>query len=199
MVWTRDLRPAGFPRVFGRDFFLAGYRIFTRLRDESGRNLRGLKIIRSETDQRGMVWSGNLLTRYHYRLIRLQIEEQGSATRVLTTLPDGRPTMDIIFDDTVESPPLPSGSPFHDWRDARRFAGPMPFTFSPEKDGSFIVIEGSRRNWTPAPVHVKNWKIGIFDDTPLKGTAPILANAFTVKNVTYRWQRGRIVKPGTRP
>jgi hypothetical protein len=42
LVWTRRLRPAGFPEFLGKDFFLAGYRIFTRLRDESGRRLRGL-------------------------------------------------------------------------------------------------------------------------------------------------------------
>ena len=61
LVWTRDLRPAGFPAFVGQDFFLAGYRVFTRLRDASGRRLRGLKILRSETDKRRMVWAGNLL------------------------------------------------------------------------------------------------------------------------------------------
>jgi hypothetical protein len=62
MVWTREMRPAGFPRWMGRDFFLAGYRVFTRMRDPSGRNLRGLRILRSETDKRGMVFFGNLMT-----------------------------------------------------------------------------------------------------------------------------------------
>ena len=42
LVWTRQLRPAGFPAFLGHDFFLAGYRIFTRLQDETGRRLRGL-------------------------------------------------------------------------------------------------------------------------------------------------------------
>ena len=32
LVWTHGLRPAGFPEFLGQDFFLAGYRIFTRLR-----------------------------------------------------------------------------------------------------------------------------------------------------------------------
>ncbi len=61
LVWTRKLRPAGFGEFLGRDFFLSGTRIFTRLVDESGRRLRGLKIIRSETDKRTMVWAGTLL------------------------------------------------------------------------------------------------------------------------------------------
>ena len=34
LVWTKGLRPAAFPAILGQDFFLAGYRIFTRLRDE---------------------------------------------------------------------------------------------------------------------------------------------------------------------
>src|SRR6267378_2943496 len=54
LVWTRRLRPAGFPAFLGQDFFLAGYRVFTRLRGESGRRLRGLNILRSETDQSRM-------------------------------------------------------------------------------------------------------------------------------------------------
>jgi hypothetical protein len=65
LVWTRSLRPAIFPKLLGRDFFLSGYRIFTRLQDDDGRRLRVLKIIRSETDKSGMVVLGNLMTGYH--------------------------------------------------------------------------------------------------------------------------------------
>src|SRR5204863_898587 len=50
MVWTKSLRPAGFPAFLGQDFLLAGYRIFTRLKDGE-RRLRGLQILRSETDR----------------------------------------------------------------------------------------------------------------------------------------------------
>ena len=62
MVWTKGLRPAGFPKFLGQDFLLAGYRIFTRLREQSGHRIRGLKIIRSETDKWRMVWAGKILT-----------------------------------------------------------------------------------------------------------------------------------------
>src|SRR5262245_30818295 len=88
LVWTKKLRPAGFPALLGRDFFLAGYRVFTRLRDDSGRRLRGLKILRSETDKRSMVWAGNFLTRYHYRHVRVAIREAGAETHVQTSLGD---------------------------------------------------------------------------------------------------------------
>jgi len=196
MVWTRKLRPAGFPEVFGRDFFLAGTRIFTRLEDETGRRLRGLKIIRSETDQRSMVWSGNLMTKYNYRLVRVEIEEGTEGTRIVTTLPGGGVTLDLRFDASNPEPGLPEGSPFPDWRTARQFAGPMPFTFSPESDGSFVVIEGSRGSWKPRPVEVKSWEVGLFDESPLRGVTAILANAFMVEGVDYRWGSGRIVNPG---
>lgn len=196
LVWTKSLRPAGFPAFLGQDFFLAGYRIFTRLRDETGRRLRGLKIIRSETDQWRMVRVGNIFTEYRYRLVNVNIERVGTDTTIRTELPDGTLTMRVTFDAETEAATLPAGSPFADWHAARRFAGPMPFTFSPIGDGSFVVIEGSRRDWVPRPVTVKSWQVGLFDEAPLRGTAPILANAFAVENVAYRWKRGRIVRPG---
>ncbi len=196
LVWTRRLRPAGFPAFLGQDFFLAGYRVFARLRDESGRRLRGLKILRSETDQRRMVWSGNLLTKYHYRHVQVRQSDEGSITRVEISLPSGEHTLRISFDTSDRDAALPAGSPFPDWRTARQFAGPMPFTFSPEKDGKFVVIKGTRADWTPRPVAVKEWEVGLFEESPLRGTPPILANAFAVEGIAYRWERGRIVRPG---
>jgi hypothetical protein len=195
MVWTRKLRPAEFPVFLGRDFFLAGYRIFTRFHDDSGRRLRGLKIMRSETDKRSMVWLGNLLTAYNYRRVNVQIHESGPETRVATFLPDETRTLDITFDASSESAGLPVGSPFKDWQIARRFAGPMPFTFNTEEDGTVVVIEGRRQDWLPRPILVKKWEVGLFDSDPFRGTRPILANAFAVEAVSYRWEKGRIVRP----
>ena len=42
MVQTEDLRPKGFPKILGNDFFLIGYRVFVRYKNEAGKNLRGL-------------------------------------------------------------------------------------------------------------------------------------------------------------
>ena len=114
----------------------------------------------------------------------------------MTSLSDASPTLDVTFESSSEPIALPEGSPFGDWHTARLFAGPMPFTFSAEEDGRFVVIEGSRQDWVPRPVHVKNWHVSLFDEAPLRGTKPILANAFSVEGVTYRWKRGRIVQPG---
>jgi len=196
LVWTKDLRPAGFPKWLGRDFFLAGFRVFVRMRDEKGRRLRGLKILRSETDRAGMVVSGNLLTHYNYRLADVKLEECDGVIRVRTFSRDGTPSLDIEVDaaSVPECPPV--GSPFPDWRTARQFAGPMPFTFDDNGDGRFVVIEGKRSEWTPRPVTVKSWKVAMFDEEPFSGITPVLANAFMVEGVPYRWERGRLVTPG---
>ena len=196
LVWTRELRPAGFPAGLGQDFFLAGYRIFTRMTDDSGRRLRGLKILASETDRRRMVWLGNRMTGYEYRRVKVDIGSRGTSTRIHTTRNDGTTSLDLTFDDRGGDIALPDGSPFPDWRAARRFAGPMPFTFSPRADGSFVVIEGNRADWKPRPVELESWQVGIFDESPLKGIAALPANAFAVDNIPYRWERGRIVTPG---
>lgn len=55
LVQTERLRPVGMPSVFGRDFFLSGYRIFTRFRLPNGKILRGLQILRSDADSDFMV------------------------------------------------------------------------------------------------------------------------------------------------
>src|SRR4051812_18629110 len=66
MVQTKDLRPKGFPKFLGRDFILAGYRVFVRYRNSRGRNLRGLYILQSRTDSPLMTFGGNLFTHYNY-------------------------------------------------------------------------------------------------------------------------------------
>lgn len=190
LVWTSALRPAGFPQMLGQDFFLAGYRIFTRLRDDSGRRLRGLKIIRTETDKRRMVFLGNLMTDYKYSHVNVKIETQGASTHLETSLASGASTLKLSFSEDSEEAGLPVGSPFPDWRTARRFAGPMPFTFSPQADGSFVVIEGSRQAWLPKPLRIAEFQVSLLEEGSLRGVTPILANAFIVKDVAYHWEKG---------
>jgi hypothetical protein len=196
LVWTRGLRPVFMPHFCGQDFFLAGYRVFTRLRDQDGRSLRGLKIIRSETDKARMVWSGNLLTHYNYRRVDVDEQRDGARWRVRTRRPDGEQTLDLSLDLAAEVAAPPPGSPFTDLHAARRFAGPMPFTFDDEGGGRFVVIEGRRREWVPRPIVVERSEVALFDEDPFRGTTPVLANAFTVESVPYRWERGRLVTPG---
>ncbi len=196
LVWTRHLRPAGLPECLGRDFFLAGYRIFTRLRDESGRRLRGLRILRSETDRLSMVWSGNFFTRYNYRHVDVRFSEDGPVSTVEISRGNGIRSLRLRYEAHDPQANLPAGSPFPDWHTARLFAGPMPFTFSERPDGSFVVIRGTRAEWTPRPVTVHECDVAFFLEPPLRGIPPTLANAFAVENIAYRWERGQIVRPG---
>ena len=59
--------------------------------------------------------------------------------------------------DTANRPaPLPESSPFPDLKTARRFAGPLPFTFDYEpQTHSIVKIEGVHENWDPQPVAVE--------------------------------------------
>ena len=134
------------------------------------------------------------MTGYNYRHASVQIDEIDLQTRVLTHH-QGKPSLDVTFEEIDETAQLPTGSPFPDWRTARQFAGPMPFTFSPEGDGTFVVIEGSRGSWVPRPVAVKEWQVGLFQEASFIGVEPTLANAFSVKTVDYRWSSGRVVRP----
>src|SRR5687768_17968310 len=54
LVQTKNLRPKGFPAFMGNDFFLIGFRIFVRYTDSRGKSLRGLYILKSETNKKKM-------------------------------------------------------------------------------------------------------------------------------------------------
>ena len=67
MVRTKPLHPAFLPSALGVDFFLTGYRLFTRFARKP--SLRGLRILRSDTDRLLMTVGGNLLAG-PYRWVR---------------------------------------------------------------------------------------------------------------------------------
>src|SRR5262249_21707572 len=148
---TRSLRPAGLPRGCGQDFFLAGYRIFARFRPDRGRTCRGLRILRSDADRRAMVAGGNLLTHYNYHRCDAVIARSSNHLHVAIHARDSIGSLDVTARLTDAS--LPIGSPFATLRDARRFAGPLPFTFDYEPEtGSIIAIRATRTAWRPQPV-----------------------------------------------
>ena len=187
MVQTRALRPAGFPAWLGRDFFLAGYRVFVRFRTPAGKRLRGLYILKSETDRRLMALVGNAFTHYHYRHTDIAQTRAADRLRVVSRQSD----FAVEYDLGDPAPALPAGSPFADWAQARRFAGPLPFTFSWLPDvQKVLVIEGQRENWTPQPVRVVAQHFGQLP--ALVGPGAVLASAFTVENIPYRWREGRL-------
>ncbi len=211
MVQTRGLRPARLPRLFGRDFFLVGTRVFVRFTTRAGRTLRGLYILRSQTDSREMLCLGDVFTRYRYEPIDVDVHRTPAQIAVrsgdFTVVVDIRPRSDDVSsssaapaaaaaddhgapgDDVAGAPALPAGSPFSTWEDARRFAGPMPHTFSVLDPGHVLVVEGVRQNWRPRPVRVVEQRVPFFAESALE--APVLASAFLVEDVPYHWSAGR--------
>ena len=189
LVQTESLRPAGLPRAVGQDFFLAGYRVFTRFRTPEGRVLRGLRILRSDTDRTRMMVGGNLLTHYNYHRCEATLDASGARLRVAVRTPDRTGDLDVTAD--LSDAALPDGSPFPSPRHARRFAGPMPFTFDYEQEThAIVVIKANRTNWSPTPVRVDVGHISFFDQPVFATCTPVLAAAFHVPDVDYRWERG---------
>ncbi|KGE14464.1 DUF2071 domain-containing protein [Sphingobacterium deserti] len=186
MVQTRGLRPKGFPRFFGNDFFLIGYRIFVRYTNNDRKRLRGLYIIKSETDTYKMELLGNVFSRYNYTTTDIQ-QDTASGIR---TIHSKRSCFSISIDTHNELASLPKDSPFTDWKDARKFAGPLPFTFSSsEKDKLVLIVEGVRQGWIPKPIDVIAYKFDFLDRLNLKDV--VLANAFEIENVPYYWKKGK--------
>jgi hypothetical protein len=183
-VQTRRLRPEPLPAALGLNFLLVGYRVFVRFRGNSGEH-RGLQILGSETDGRLMSMLGNLFTHYGY--------QQRSVT---TSRVDGR--LSIATDSGLRievdpgRPELPEGSPFASWNDARKFAGPMPYTFAAESDGRIVRVRGTRAHWQPRPVGLTALDAP-FLRALVPGARP--AAAFLVEDVDYRWEPGQREAP----
>lgn len=182
MVQTKHLRPKGFPQFMGNDFFLIGYRIFVRYTNREGKRLRGLYILKSETDKKKMEFLGNVFTHYNYSTTTIRQTESDHIKHIES--PDFKVALDLAAEDV----PLPPNSPFADWKEARRFAGPLPFTFQfNQQNRKVLIVEGVRENWIPKPISVKEHQfsyIGAFKDA-------VLANAFIINNIPYHWKKGK--------
>ncbi len=190
MVQTKHLRPKGLPRFLGSNFFLIGYRVFVRYTDRNGKNRRGLYILKSETDKQKMELLGSIFTHYDYSTTEIsQI-----VTENQTEISSAKSKFKIVIEnDSAAEKSLPVDSPFPNWQTARKYAGPLPFTFTFNREKKeVLIIEGVRQNWIPQPVAVVEYKISFLDDLHLKN--PKLANAFIIKNIPYQWKKGKIEK-----
>jgi hypothetical protein len=189
LVQTRNLRPAFLPNLFGTDFFLIGYRVFVRYKNNAGRNLRGLYIIRSETDSTRMKILGSIFTKYQYtKTAIVATEHEGSLS--YSAAETG---FELLASQQGNQTSLPTGSPFKDWKEARRFAGPLPFTFTANaKSREVLIVEGQRDNWIPEPLAVLSYNIPFLEQEMFRNR--ILANAFIIRNIPYHWKKGKIEK-----
>ncbi len=188
MVQTKALRPKGFPEWMGNDFFLIGYRVFVRYTNQAGRNLRGLYILKSETDKKKMEFFGNIFTHYNYATTDIHQSTQGDITEISSVKSGFKLHVEVEDEENV---PLPQGSPFADWKEARRYAGPLPFTFTYNAvKHEVLIIEGVRENWKPAPVKVLDYHFSFIEKLNLHDAH--LANAFIIRNIPYYWKKGKI-------
>lgn len=191
LVETQQLRPAFLPPSLGVDFFLSGYRIFARYQTSAGRNLRGLRILRSDTDSRFMQVYGNMLTHYGYEHSRCEVRRDARSYSVEVKTPGGLADLKVEADISAIAESLPAGSPFPNFMEARKFAGPLPFTFDYEKQtNSIIRVQGMRQEWNPRPVSVKVLQNTFLEQERFRKVGAVLANAFYLENVPYAWKPG---------
>jgi hypothetical protein len=218
MVQTRSLRPKGFPKILGNDFFLIGYRVFVRFTNQEGKKRRGLYILKSETDKRKMAFLGNIFTHYNYATTDIRQVRQSDTLEISSAKSDFQVRIESPGGDDSrggssgrdgsgggssgrdgsggDSPGgdqilLPAGSPFPDWKEARKFAGPLPFTFTYNpSDERVLIIEGVRENWKPLPVRVIEHRFSFIDNLRLDGAR--LANAFIIRDIPYCWKKGKL-------
>lgn len=190
LVETRRLHPSFLPALGRGDFFLSGYRLFVRL-GSSASSVRGLLILRSDTNRRWMVRAGNLFTHYKYGLCEAKVSERPGEIEWNIRSPGGKADLRVFAFTGDRHVPLPAGSPFPDEKYARRFAGPLPYTFDYEPEThSIIRIRGARQNWRPIPVRADVLQSTFLSQEPFCRAPAILANAFCVHDVPYRWTRG---------
>lgn len=186
MVQTRDLRPKGFPKFMGNDFFLIGYRVFVRYTNTKGKRLRGLYILKSQTNKKKMEIMGNTFTHYNYTTTDINQENNGNLKEIKSI----KSNFSVALEKTEKEISLPKESPFEDWKQARRFAGPLPFTFTynkPKKE--VLIIEGVRKDWKPQPIKVNDFSFDFINQLGL--STAVLANAFVIENIPYYWKSGK--------
>lgn len=187
MVQTKALRPSGFPSFMGNDFYLIGYRLFVKYHTNAGKRLRGLYILKSETDKKKMELLGNIFTHYKYTTTDILQTELRDEIEIISK----KSGFDIRLKHPSDEVELPIHSPFENWKEARRFAGPLPFTFTYNKTSKeVLIIEGVRENWTPTPIEVLDYDISFLKK--FNFSQIILANAFIIKDIPYHWKKGRI-------
>lgn len=186
MVQTRNLRPKGFPKFMGNDFFLIGYRVFVNYIDSRGKRLRGLYILKSETNKNKMSFFGNLFTHYNYITTDINFQESMTQIHIISE----KSKLDIVVNSSSDDIELPKNSPFPDWKEARRFAGPLPFTFTYDQEKKeVLIIEGVRQNWKPKPLQILKDDVGFLKQKSFENIH--LANGFLITEIPYYWKKGK--------
>lgn len=134
-----------------------------------------------------MQFFGNIFTHYQYSTTDIQKIRSGAEE----TLSSEHSNFKLTIDRGSHTTELPEGSPFATWKEARRYAGPLPFTFTYSKeDHNVLIIEGVRKNWEPVPIAIKYHDFEFLNNLGLNNA--VLANAFEITNIPYYWKKGKL-------
>ena len=130
---------------------------------------------------------GNIFTHYSYSTTEINLAEEND----ILTISSQQSQFHVKLRLSGENIALPHHSPFSEWKEARRFAGPLPFTFNcNEHLDKVVIIEGVRENWTPSPIEVIDYDFEFLNTLPID--QPVLANAFIIKDIPYFWKKGKL-------
>lgn len=134
-----------------------------------------------------MEYLGNIFTKYSYTTTDIYQRETSNILQISSK----KSNFNLTIQKTDEEIELPNNSPFENWKEARRFAGPLPFTFTyNSNDKTVLIIEGVRENWAPKPLKVLSYDIEFLNKMKLQNV--VLANAFIIEDIPYHWKKGRI-------
>ncbi len=135
-----------------------------------------------------MAFFGNIFTHYNYTTTDINYNCRNGVTEISSEKSGFKIKIGNEYGEHISLPP---GSPFNDWKEARRFAGPLPFTFTYNAaKKEIVIIEGVRENWKPMPVSVMEQQFSFIDDLELNDVR--LANCFIIQKIPYYWKKGRI-------
>jgi hypothetical protein len=192
MVQTEGLRVRGVPRWMGLNFFLAGYRLFVRYTTREKKHLRGLQVLGSETDSSMLSCLGNVLTHYNYERVDAAVAVQERRVKVKV---ERQGVVRLEIEGNLDRAELPEESIFSTVKEARAFAGPMPFTFDYEpQTRSIVSVQGVRSGWTPQLFQAEVKVAPDFSKCGVDTEDCRLASAFHISDIPYRWDRGKVEK-----
>ncbi len=183
-VSTSQLRPRWMPKKMGNEFFLTGYRTFVYYKTKSGKRRRGLYILASETDKKSMVLLGNLFSRYNYNYLKLDVERTEENINISSK-------HGLQITSKAEKHQFTGNDFFKTEQQAKRFAGPLPWTFHfNKKQNAVSMVRGIRKNWNPKFVEVTNYQIPKLNEIGIQHAT--YSHSFFISNIDYQWNKSEI-------
>ena len=191
IVKTKNFRPSFLPSWMGMKFNLVGYRFLSTYQLNETKSIRGLKIIKSQTDQKFMKFFGDKLSQYKFNYNPIKIETRDD----LVIIEGEGIDIKLRVHENPSNTPLPTQSVFENWPSARKYAGPLLYTFEINMFQKQISItEGTRKNWTPKPIEVISYDLEFLKQENISSLQPMLSAAFQVTNIPYSWKKATIQK-----